>query len=109
MFHDASGRMDLPGAPSRLLAAVATIALGGSMGLEGPSIYLGALIGEHAERRFHALIHEPEIRRVLLVAGAAAGISAIFKAPVTGIIFALEVPYQDDLARRNSGLRRNRQ
>jgi CIC family chloride channel protein len=37
--------------------------------------------------------------KVLLVAGAAAGVSAIFRAPVTGTIFALEVPYQEDLAR----------
>jgi CIC family chloride channel protein len=36
----------------------------------------------------------------LLVAGAAAGIAAIFKAPATGAVFALESPYQDDLARR---------
>jgi CIC family chloride channel protein len=35
----------------------------------------------------------------LLVAGAAAGIAAIFKAPATGAVFALEVPYQEDLAR----------
>jgi len=34
------------------------------------------------------------------VAGAAAGVAAIFKAPVTGLVFALEVPYQEDLARR---------
>ncbi|HEY2803101.1 MAG TPA: chloride channel protein, partial [Actinomycetota bacterium] len=99
VFHDASGRMDIAGAPTRILAAIATIALGGSMGLEGPSIYIGALVGQQAEGRFHAMIREPETRRVLFVAGAAAGISAIFKAPVTGIIFALEVPYRDDLAR----------
>jgi len=37
---------------------------------------------------------------VLLVAGAAAGVSAIFKAPATGLVFALEVPYQEDFARR---------
>ena len=37
---------------------------------------------------------------MLLVAGAAAGVAAIFKAPATGAIFALEVPYRDDLARR---------
>ena len=36
---------------------------------------------------------------MLLVAGAAAGVAAIFKAPATGTVFALEVPYQDDLAR----------
>jgi CIC family chloride channel protein len=37
--------------------------------------------------------------RDLMVAGSAAGISAIFKTPLTGIIFALEVPYTDDLVR----------
>jgi chloride channel protein, CIC family len=40
---------------------------------------------------------------VLLVAGAAAGVAAIFKAPATGAVFALEVPYQNDLARRMLG------
>ena len=40
-------------------------------------------------------------RRAALVAGAAAGVAAIFKAPATGAVFALEVPYQEDLARRS--------
>ena len=35
-----------------------------------------------------------------MVAGAAAGVAAIFKAPATGAVFALEVPYQDDFARK---------
>ena len=35
-----------------------------------------------------------------MVAGAAAGVAAVFKAPLTGVIFALEVPYRSDLARR---------
>ena len=35
----------------------------------------------------------------MLVAGAAAGVAAIFKAPATGAVFALEVPYQDEFAR----------
>jgi len=38
--------------------------------------------------------------RTLLVAGAAAGVAAIFKAPATGAIFALEVPFRDQMARR---------
>ena len=37
---------------------------------------------------------------MLMVAGAAAGVSAIFKAPATGAVFALEVPYRGDFARR---------
>lgn len=35
-----------------------------------------------------------------MVAGAAAGVAAVFKAPATGLVFALEVPYKEDLARR---------
>ena len=35
-----------------------------------------------------------------MVAGAAAGVAAIFKAPATGVLFALESPYQGDVARR---------
>jgi CIC family chloride channel protein len=83
----------------RMVAAVATLGTGGALGLEGPSMYLGASIGSVAQRRFRRLLGgiDPNL---LLVAGAAAGIAAIFKAPATGAIFAIEVPYQDDLARR---------
>jgi chloride channel protein, CIC family len=100
IFHTRAERIDLRGVPYRLAAAIATIGLGGSLGLEGPSIYAGAAIGDWAERRFGRVLSEAETERTILIAGAAAGISAIFKAPVTGIVFALEVPYRDDLARR---------
>jgi CIC family chloride channel protein len=83
----------------RLVASVATLGTGGALGLEGPSIYLGASIGSIAQRRFRRLLGAID-PNVLMVAGAAAGIAAIFKAPATGAIFAIEVPYQDDLARR---------
>ena len=83
----------------RVIASVATLGSGNAMGLEGPSIYLGATIGQAAQRRFRVLFRGAD-RNLLLVAGAAAGIAAIFKAPATGAVFALEVPYQDDLARR---------
>ncbi len=69
------------------------------MGLEGPSLYAGATIGSQLQRRLPRMFRDAD-RRVLLVAGAAAGVAAIFKAPATGAVFALEVPYQDDLARR---------
>jgi len=38
--------------------------------------------------------------QVLLTAGAAAGVAAVFKAPATGVLFALEAPYRDDVNRR---------
>jgi chloride channel protein, CIC family len=73
--------------------------LGGALGYEGPALYAGAAIGSALQRRLSRLF-SPEESKVLLVAGAAAGVAAIFKAPVTGLVFALEVPYQEDLARR---------
>ncbi len=83
----------------RVIASFATLAMGGAMGLEGPSLYMGAVTGSWARSRFGRFLAGAD-RNVLMIAGAAAGVSAIFKAPATGAIFALEVPYQDDLARR---------
>ena len=82
-----------------MVAAIATLGSGAPMGLEGPSMYSGAVVGSNIQRRFPRVFSDAD-RRVLLVAGVAAGVAAIFKAPATGAVFALEVPYQDDLARR---------
>ena len=98
-FHDAAAPMPLRPVPRRLMAAVATLGAGGPLGYEGPSLYMGAAIGSALQRRTKGLFG-PDEGKVLLVAGAAAGVAAVFKAPVTGLVFALEVPYQDDLARR---------
>ena len=84
---------------ARMIAAVATLGSGGAMGLEGPSIYMGATIGSALQRRWRSLLAGAD-GNLLLVAGAAAGIAAIFKAPATGAIFAIEVPFQEELARR---------
>jgi CIC family chloride channel protein len=98
-FHNTGVRLDLRPVPGRLLASVATLGLGGAMGYEGPSIYLGAALGSGLQQRFSRFFSRDDAK-VLLVAGAAAGVSAIFKAPTTGLVFALEVPYQEDFARR---------
>jgi chloride channel protein, CIC family len=80
-------------------AAVATVGLGGAAGLEGPSLYVGSSLGAVVSERLRRFGFTPDGLRALLVAGAAAGISAVFKAPLTGLIFALEMPYTDDFAR----------
>ncbi|HEX3623214.1 MAG TPA: chloride channel protein [Acidimicrobiales bacterium] len=98
-FHDQGRRLDLRPLPGRLLAAVVTLGSGVPLGYEGPSLYAGAAIGSALQRRL-ARFFTAEESKLLLVAGAAAGVAAIFKAPVTGMVFALEVPYQEDLARR---------
>ncbi|MCB0951452.1 MAG: chloride channel protein [Microthrixaceae bacterium] len=98
-FHDPGYSLPLRRGVARVLASISTLGSGGALGLEGPSIYMGATIG--------SLIHNrlpPKFRgnkRTLLVAGAAAGIAAIFKAPATGAVFALESPFRDDLGRRS--------
>jgi CIC family chloride channel protein len=99
-FHDSrGGRLRLRDAPVKLAAAVATLGFGAPLGYEGPAIYAGASIGSAVQRRL-ARLFSAEQAKVLMVAGAAAGVAAVFKAPVTGLVFAMEVPFQDDLARR---------
>lgn len=98
-FHDHDGGFDQRPVPGRLLASAATLGSGAAMGFEGPAIYLGASIGAALQRRW-GRVFSREDAKLLLVCGAAAGVAAIFKAPATGLVFALEVPYREDLARR---------
>lgn len=98
-FHDRNNRLPLRPFPARMLASLFTLGSGGAMGYEGPAIYAGAETGTLLQSRLSRFFSREETK-VLLVAGAAAGVAAIFRAPATGVVFALEVPYQDDLARR---------
>lgn len=98
-YHDRSPRLPLRELPAKLAAGAATIGSGGALGLEGPSIYAGATIGQAVQNRFSRFFRRDEAK-ALLVAGAAAGVAAIFKTPATGVVFALEAPYRDDVARR---------
>jgi chloride channel protein, CIC family len=95
-YHEPGLRLPLSPVVGRVIAGIATLGTGGAMGFEGPSIYIGAAIGSFAERRLRWDISRDQVK-TLLVAGAAAGVAAIFKAPATGALFAIEVPYQDDL------------
>jgi chloride channel protein, CIC family len=97
-FHDPEHRLDARQAPGKLLASAATLGGGAALGFEGPSIYFGAVLGEWLQHRFSRLFSRSDTK-TLMVCGAAAGVAAIFKAPATGVVFALEVPYRQDLAR----------
>jgi CIC family chloride channel protein len=100
-YHQRGGDVEMKPFFAKLLGAALTVGFGGSAALEGPSIYSGGAIGSwlwtHL-RRFKALRLSARDRRILLISGAAAGMSAVFRAPLTGIVFALEMPYKDDLA-----------
>ncbi len=98
MFHARSGRLRIRELWGRVIGTITTIGSGGSLGLEGPGVLIGGTVGAHAQSRF-ARLFAGEDGRLLMVAGAAAGVSAVFRAPVTGLVFALEAPYKDDIAR----------
>ncbi|MCH5221678.1 MAG: chloride channel protein [Muribaculaceae bacterium] len=71
-----------------VLASSVTIGFGGSVGAEGPIVYTGAAIGSNLGRVFRM---SPRILMILVGCGAAAGIAGIFKAPIAGLLFTLEV------------------
>lgn len=96
VFHDRHPRLPIGELPGKMLAGVATIGMGGAVGLEGPSIYAGSSLGLWLHERIGGIFHRDQAR-LLLTAGAAAGVAAVFKAPATGVIFAMEAPYRDDV------------
>jgi chloride channel protein, CIC family len=98
-FHARHPRLPVRHLPGKLAAGVATIGFGGALGLEGPSVYAGSTLGLAVQARLHRWLGRDDAR-LLLTAGAAAGIAAIFQTPATGVIFALEAPYRDDVAHR---------
>ena len=95
-FHERHPSIPIRYMPAKLLAGVATIGSGGAVGLEGPSLYAGSSTGLFVHERLGRFFRRDEAR-VLLTAGAAAGVAAVFKTPATGVIFAIEAPYRDDV------------
>ncbi len=79
--------------PVKAAAAVAALSSGGSGGREGPTMQIGAALGALVGRLLPTSRTE---RRVLLVAGIAAGISAVFRTPLGAALLATEVLYRDD-------------
>ena len=71
-----------------ILTAPITIGFGGSVGLEGPMVVTGAGISSQLARLFH--INQSD-RMLLLACACAAALAAIFKVPLAGILFAIEV------------------
>lgn len=73
---------------SSIVASSITIGFGGSAGAEGPIAYTGAAIGSNIGRWFKM---PKEMLMILIGCGAGAGIAGIFKAPIGGVLFTLEV------------------
>lgn len=97
-YHKHHGAVNMKPFLPKLLAAVTTVGSGGSAALEGPSIYGGGAVGSWLWAKLQRFGLGPRDRRIMLISGAAAGMAAVFRAPLTGLVFALEMPYKDDLA-----------
>lgn len=97
-YHEHQGDINMRYFLPKIAAAITTVGLGGSAALEGPSIYGGGAIGSWLWGKLRKFRLEPRDQRIMLISGAAAGMAAVFRAPLTGLVFALEMPYKDDLA-----------
>ena len=73
---------------SSLVASTLTVAFGGSVGLEAPIASTGSAIGSNIGRFFRLSAHDVKL---LLGCGAAGAIAGIFKAPIAGVLFVIEV------------------
>ena len=93
-FHRQRGRMR-PGVPLvKAIGTLFTLGFGGASGREGPIAQIGGGFGSMIARAFKLRTRE---QRILLLAGAAGGFGAIFRAPLGGAVTAVEVLYREDL------------
>jgi CIC family chloride channel protein len=76
----------------KALASLFTLSTGGAGGREGPTMQIGGAIGSTVGRMLGV---SPRERRILLVAGVAAGIAAVFRTPLGAALLAVEVLYRD--------------
>lgn len=73
---------------SSIIASAITIGFGGSVGAEAPIVLTGAAWGSDLGKRFHL---PPKTLMLLVGCGAAGAVSGVFKAPIAGLVFVLEV------------------
>lgn len=82
------GRINRHNSYSSIIASSLTIGFGGSVGAEAPIVLTGASLGSNLARVFR-LDYKTMI--LLMACGAAGGIAGVFKAPIAGIVFTLEI------------------
>ncbi len=91
-FHQKEGKVRRRVPAVKIVASALTIGTGGSAGKEGPIAQIGSGFGAFLSS---ILDLKPRDRRILVLAGAAGGIGAIFQAPLGAALFAPEVLYRE--------------
>lgn len=92
-FHNRDGVVRRRVPLVKALASIFTLGSGGSGGREGPTMQIGGAIGSIIGRYLKVRQRE---RRILLVAGMAAGMAAVFRTPLGAALLAVEVLHRDD-------------
>ncbi|MGH7284020.1 MAG: chloride channel protein [Polyangiaceae bacterium] len=92
-FHNHGGAVRRRVPLVKAIVSVLTLGTGGSGGREGPTMHIGGALGSIVGR--YLKVSERE-RRILLVAGTAAGMAAVFRTPLGAALLAVEVLHQDD-------------
>ncbi len=92
-FHQENGVVRRRVPTIKSLASVFTLGFGGSGGREGPTMQIGGAIGSLVGRYLRVSDRE---RRILLVAGVAAGMAAVFRTPLGAALLAVEMLHKND-------------
>jgi CIC family chloride channel protein len=92
-FHQKGGHIRRRVPIVKIIASALTIGSGGSAGKEGPIAQIGSGFGAFLSS---GLKLKPRDQRILVLAGAAGGIGAIFQAPLGAALFAPEVLYREE-------------
>lgn len=91
-YHNKDGLIQPKVPLIKMLASFLTLGSGGSGGSEGPICQIGAGLGSLLAQKLKV---PPREMRILMAAGLGAGIGSIFRAPLTGALFASEILYKD--------------
>lgn len=86
--HVQAGRMPFLTIPIKPIAAIITLASGGSAGKEGPCSHIGASLGAAIGQVFHL---NSELRQRIVACGVSAGFASVFGTPIAGAIYGVEV------------------
>jgi CIC family chloride channel protein len=91
-FHHQGGEIRPRVIGVKALASLFTLGTGGAGGREGPTMQIGGALGSLVGRALGVTARE---RRILLIAGVAAGVSAVFRTPLGAALLAAEFLYRD--------------
>lgn len=76
----------------KFIGGLICLGAGLSLGREGPSVQMGACVGEGISEKTNKLDNE---KKYLITSGASAGLSAAFNAPISGVMFSLEETHKN--------------